>query len=184
MIVNNNTSKRDFSTKVSKHVLHHINAHSIHGRPPPCCFCLTFIHSDLRAGTNILCSPKDHNRVYESLTLVRIMSHMNPLHIRTTYLPDIILIYTVSSHQQAGPPNGLCLTRLPTNTCHAFIMSPNVRFPFNVGTEDTRPFVCVSDKNVFSWAECSLAILFYSTCVIKNAVLSFVKINPAQNSAL
>jgi len=70
MIVNNNTSKTDFSTKVSKHVLHHINAHSIHGRPPPCCFCLTFLYSELRAGTDIVYGSKDHNRVYESLTLV------------------------------------------------------------------------------------------------------------------
>jgi len=46
-------------------------------------------------------------------------------------------------------------------------MPPNVRFPFNVRTEDTRQIcvcVCVSDKNVFRWAECSLAVLFYSTC--------------------
>jgi hypothetical protein len=42
----------------------------------------------------------------------------------------------------------------------------------------------VSDKNVFSLAECSLAVLFYGTCVIKNAVISFVKINPAHNSAV
>lgn len=91
-IVNNNTSKRDFSTKLSKHVLHHINAHSIHGRPPPCCFCLTFPHSELRAGTDILCGPKDHNRVYKSLTLIPIMSQMNPLHIPTPYLPGIILL--------------------------------------------------------------------------------------------
>lgn len=77
---------------------------------------------------------------------------MNLLHIPTPYLPDIInSAITISSQQNASPPSGLCMTRLPSKTCHAFTMSSNVSFPFNVGIEDTRPMcVCVCQTKMFS----------------------------------
>jgi hypothetical protein len=176
MIVNNNTAKTDFSTKVCKHALHYINAHSIHSRPPPCCFCLTFLHSELRAGTDILCGPKDHNSVYESLTPIPIMSQMNPLHIPTPYLPDIILLLLYL------PTNKQALQIVPAwhvsqhLSCIYHVSQRKIPIQHWNQRHSTNFCVCVCvcvcvwGKNVFSWAECSLAILFYSTCVINNAV--------------
>jgi hypothetical protein len=71
---------------------------------------------------SILWNQKVYYRVRKSPPLVRILSHMNPVHTIPSYLCKIILI--LSTHLRLGLSSGLFPSGFRTNTLYAFLFWP------------------------------------------------------------
>jgi hypothetical protein len=67
----------------------------------------------------IVCNPKVHYRVYKSLSLIHILSQINPAH-PAIYLSSILMLY---SYLCLRLPSGLLPSGLPTNVLHTFLFS-------------------------------------------------------------